>query len=75
MNNGNIIYDELITRGGHFYVCGDVSMAHDVQMTLKTILQEHGKMDEKSASDLVIKLRVGQVFSDNLVDFDHFLER
>ncbi|KAK3768095.1 hypothetical protein RRG08_004637 [Elysia crispata] len=57
LNNGAVIYDELIHKGGHFYVCGDVSMAHDVQMTLKTILQDQGKMNEQSASDLVTKLR------------------
>jgi sulfite reductase alpha subunit-like flavoprotein len=27
---------------GHFYVCGDVSMAEDVSKTLKFILQENG---------------------------------
>ncbi|GFR91813.1 nitric oxide synthase, partial [Elysia marginata] len=57
LNNAAVIYDELINKGGHFYVCGDVSMAHDVTMTLTTILQEQAKIDEKSASDLVTKLR------------------
>ena len=39
------IYCDLIERKGHIYVCGDVSMAQDVNKTLQFILQENGIHD------------------------------
>jgi len=32
-------------QNGHIYVCGDVSMAEDVNKTLKCILQDNGVQD------------------------------
>jgi len=40
---------------GHFYVCGDVSMAEDVGKTLKAILLENGIDDPDAA---IINLKV-----------------
>ena len=35
-----------IARGAHIYVCGDAThMARDVDLTLREILEEHGKME------------------------------
>lgn len=39
------IYCDLIERKGHIYVCGDVSMAQDVNKTLQFILHENGIHD------------------------------
>ncbi|OTF73908.1 hypothetical protein BLA29_005645 [Euroglyphus maynei] len=39
------IYSDLIERKGHIYVCGDVSMAQDVNKTLQFILNENGIHD------------------------------
>lgn len=49
------IYHQLIHQKGHFYVCGDVSMAEDVCKTLKRILRENGIDDPDAA---LISLRV-----------------
>lgn len=43
------IYQELIELKGHIYVCGDVSMAEDVNRTLKWILQDNGVKDAEMA--------------------------
>jgi sulfite reductase alpha subunit-like flavoprotein len=32
---GSEIYDMLVNKGGHFFVCGDVSMADDVHTSLE----------------------------------------
>lgn len=42
-------------EGGHFYVCGDVSMAEGVSKTVKTILEENGIDDPELA---LVSLRV-----------------
>ena len=36
------VHQVLMEQNGHIYVCGDVSMAEDVNKTLKAILQENG---------------------------------
>lgn len=33
--HANEIYDMLVNKNGHFYVCGDVSMADDVYNSLE----------------------------------------
>lgn len=39
------VYNQIIHENGHFYVCGDVSMAEGVCQTLRNILQDHGSDD------------------------------
>ncbi|RWS08551.1 nitric oxide synthase: salivary gland-like protein, partial [Dinothrombium tinctorium] len=48
------VFQQIIHEKGHFYICGDVSMAKDVCNTLKTILAENGVRDTDSA---LMKLR------------------
>jgi len=52
------IYDQLFHQQGHFYVCGDVSMAEDVCKTLKQIFKQNGIDDPDQA---LINLRVGSI--------------
>ena len=49
------IYEILFHERGHFYVCGDVSMAEDVCKTLKVIFKSNGIDDPDQA---LINLRV-----------------
>ncbi|KAK9297866.1 hypothetical protein QLX08_008617 [Tetragonisca angustula] len=51
------IYDMLIYEGGHFYVCGDCTMAEDVYQTLKHIIQTHGEMTDKQVEAYMLSLR------------------
>ena len=43
-------------ENGHIYVCGDVSMAEDVNKTLKSIMLENGVQDVDMA---IYSLKVG----------------
>ncbi|CAK9823130.1 Nitric oxide synthase, salivary gland [Anthophora retusa] len=51
------IYDMLVYEGGHFYVCGDCTMAEDVYQTLKHIIQSHGEMTDKQVEEYMLSLR------------------
>jgi len=56
--NGLEVYECLMKKGGHFYVCGDVEMANDVTATLNKLLQQFGKLTQEEAKHFLIKLRV-----------------
>ncbi len=58
MQTGGSIYRQMVKEQGHFYVCGDVSMASDVSDKLETILVVHGHMTKHEAKAFVVKLRV-----------------
>ncbi|KAJ7387218.1 hypothetical protein OS493_004190 [Desmophyllum pertusum] len=45
------VCEKLLTQQGHFYVCGDVSMAEDVCRTLQTLLQEYAAMSQQEAQE------------------------
>ena len=55
--NGSYLCD--VMNEGHVYVCGDVTMAAEVQKTLEDILQKHNIISQIEASEQVLKLRVG----------------
>lgn len=48
-NASRNVFQTLMQQNGHIYVCGDVSMAEDVNKTLKYILQENGVQDVEMA--------------------------
>ena len=58
MEQSEKIYSILFHEKGHFYVCGDVSMAEDVCKTLKIIFRENGIDDPDQA---LINLRVNEI--------------
>lgn len=51
------IYDMLMHQQGHFYVCGDCTMAEDVYQTLKQIIQTHGQMTDEEVQAYMLSLR------------------
>ncbi|XP_034942004.1 nitric oxide synthase, salivary gland [Chelonus insularis] len=51
------IYNMLIYENGHFYVCGDCTMAEDVYQTLKLIIQTHGQMSDKEVEAYMLSMR------------------
>ncbi|KAG8182789.1 hypothetical protein JTE90_018662 [Oedothorax gibbosus] len=51
------VYKEIVEDRGHFYVCGDVSMAEDVNQTLRTIIQEHGHMNPVAVDNVMKRLQ------------------
>lgn len=65
VQNSQLVYSHLIERKGHFYVCGDVSMAEDVCRTLKLLLQENGLEEPEQA---LINLRVSDEWSPSTLE-------
>ncbi|XP_043272207.1 nitric oxide synthase, salivary gland [Venturia canescens] len=51
------IYNMLVHEQGHFYVCGDCTMAEDVYQTLKQIIQTHGQMLDREVEAYMLSLR------------------
>ncbi|XP_050408838.1 nitric oxide synthase, brain [Patella vulgata] len=60
------VYRAIVKEGGHFYVCGDVSMASDVTTTLEKILQECGGMKSEVAKNFILKLRDANRFHEDI---------
>lgn len=56
------IYRILVHDKGHFYVCGDCTMAEDVYQTLKNIIKTHGKMMDQEVETYMLSLRVSTLF-------------
>lgn len=52
------IYAMVVYERGHFYVCGDCTMAEEVNQTLKKIIKTHGKMTDKEVEAYMLSLRV-----------------
>lgn len=52
------IFNMLFHEQGHFYVCGDCTMAEDVYQTLKQIIQTHGGLSDKEVEAYMLTLRV-----------------
>lgn len=58
LKEGAEIYRILVLEKGHFYVCGDCTMAEHVYQTLKTIIQKYGNMTDKQVEAYMLSLRV-----------------
>ncbi|XP_076253398.1 nitric oxide synthase isoform X1 [Rhynchophorus ferrugineus] len=51
------IYNLLVIQEGHFYVCGDCTMAEHVHQTLKQIIKKYGNMSEDEVESFMLSLR------------------
>ncbi|KAB0794374.1 hypothetical protein PPYR_11213 [Photinus pyralis] len=51
------IYQIMVIEKGHFYVCGDCTMAEHVYQTLKTIIQQYGGKTDSQAEAYMLTLR------------------
>lgn len=56
--NKKQVYDLLVNKGAHLYICGDVGMAADVTDTIVGILKKLGKMTLEQATIYVSELKV-----------------
>ena len=56
--NGIDVVRSVFQDHGHFYVCGDVDMAHGVGETLEKLLVRHGKLSEQKAAEYVFHMKV-----------------
>lgn len=55
--NADKIVNQLIEERGHFYVCGDISMAADVCRTLQGIFEETAAMSSDQARKLIESMK------------------
>lgn len=51
------VYQQLVVERGHFYVCGDCTMAEHVFKTLRQIIQEEGNMSEQDVDNYMLNMR------------------
>ncbi|XP_019875678.1 nitric oxide synthase, salivary gland isoform X1 [Aethina tumida] len=56
-NEAAEIYRFLVIEKGHFYVCGDCTMAEHVYQTLKSIIQKYGGMTDQQVQNYMLSLR------------------
>jgi len=56
LEQGRDVFDWL-ENGAHLYVCGAISMARDVEDTLRALVMEHGARDAEAADAYIAKLR------------------
>ena len=58
----DFVFDSLCKKSGHFYVCGDVTMANDVEKALKRIYMKMQNETEIQAErwfqDMKVSLRL-----------------
>ena len=56
--HGKEVANKVLKQAGHFYVCGDVTMAQGVGDTLEKILQRHGTIAAQEAAEYVLQMKV-----------------
>lgn len=52
------VYKKLVEEKGHFYVCGDCTMADNVYQSLKQIIQELGRKSDQEVESYMLAMRV-----------------
>ena len=56
--NAQEIYNLIVNKKGHFYICGDVKMAVDVSCTLENIISDCGNIDIEDAKSYISEMKV-----------------
>ncbi|XP_057655799.1 nitric oxide synthase-like protein isoform X1 [Diorhabda carinulata] len=51
------IYRLLVGEKGHFYICGDITMAENVYQTLRNIIQNYGELNDADVQSYMLQLR------------------
>jgi nitric-oxide synthase len=58
LQNIKEVCDDLMKRGGHFYICGDVGMAAGVTNAVEYGLQKYYNMTADEAKEYITQLKV-----------------
>ena len=71
--NADAVVHQLIEERGHFYVCGDISMAADVCRTLQSIFEENAAMSADQARKLIESMKDTGFYHEDIfgVTFKH----
>nr|CAB3264406.1 nitric oxide synthase, brain-like [Phallusia mammillata] len=62
----DFVYDCIITKRGHFYVCGDVTMSADVSKALINVIKEKGNMSLKEATTYVERMKTEERYHEDI---------
>ncbi|KAK3859197.1 hypothetical protein Pcinc_034666, partial [Petrolisthes cinctipes] len=54
---GEHVYRQVVLERGHFYVCGDCTMAECVYQKLKMIVQDHGRLTDQEVENFMLQMR------------------
>ncbi|KAG0723990.1 Nitric oxide synthase, salivary gland [Chionoecetes opilio] len=54
---GEQVYRQVVMEKGHFYVCGDCTMAECVYQKLKAIVQDHGNLSDPEVENFMLQMR------------------
>ena len=57
----DLVCSALLDQDGHFYVCGDITMAADVESTLQDMMQEYMSTSQTGAANFIRELRVSRI--------------
>lgn len=71
--NAKKIAKQIMGEKGHFYVCGDISMATDVSKTLQDILEKNAAMSKDQAKRFIDSMKDRGVYHEDIfgVTFKH----
>ncbi|CAH1801570.1 unnamed protein product [Owenia fusiformis] len=64
--NSKNVYRQIVVEHGHFYVCGDVSMASEVSNALRHIIKTEGKMTSDEAQQFILTMRENNRFHEDI---------
>jgi sulfite reductase alpha subunit-like flavoprotein len=60
------MYDLLVSKKGHIYICGDVRMAEEVTNTIEAGLQREGNMNLEDAKLFINEMKENQRFHEDI---------
>ncbi|CAL4142070.1 unnamed protein product, partial [Meganyctiphanes norvegica] len=63
---GADVYRQVVEEKGHFYVCGDGTMAECVYQKLKSIVKEHGKLSDAQVEHFMLQMRVENRYHEDI---------
>ncbi len=64
--NFSQMYELLVSKKGHIYICGDVRMAEEVTNTIEAGLQREGNMNLEDAKLFINEMKENQRFHEDI---------
>ena len=60
------MYELLVNKKGHIYICGDVRMAEEVTNTIEVGLQREGNMNLEDSKLFINEMKENQRFHEDI---------
>ncbi|XP_039248117.2 nitric oxide synthase 1-like isoform X2 [Styela clava] len=68
----DLAYDWLLKNSGHVYICGDVTMADDVNNALMEVLEKKANISKKEAREHVTKMKMGLYLHEDVFGYTRY---